>query len=128
VVATSNVEPAELYRDGLNRALFLPFIELLTARMDVVRLEARTDFRLEKLIDVKMWHVPADETAKRALMRLGGGSPAARTAMRSSSTCKATGYGCRAPPWAWRGSRFTSCADSRSALLIISASPTSSMR
>jgi cell division protein ZapE len=67
VVATSNVEPTELYRDGLNRALFLPFIDLLTARMDVVRLEARTDFRLEKLIDVKMWHVPADETAKRAL-------------------------------------------------------------
>jgi cell division protein ZapE len=67
VVATSNVEPAELYREGLNRALFLPFIELLKARMDVLRLEARADFRLEKLIDVKMWHVPADETAKRAL-------------------------------------------------------------
>jgi cell division protein ZapE len=67
VVATSNVEPAELYREGLNRALFLPFIELLKARMDVWRLEARADFRLEKLIDVKMWHVPADETAKRAL-------------------------------------------------------------
>jgi cell division protein ZapE len=67
VVATSNVEPTELYREGLNRALFLPFIELLKARMDVLRLEARADFRLEKLIDVKMWHVPADETAKRAL-------------------------------------------------------------
>jgi cell division protein ZapE len=67
VVATSNVDPTELYREGLNRALFLPFIELLKARMDVLRLEARTDFRLEKLIDVKMWHVPADETASRAL-------------------------------------------------------------
>ena len=67
VVATTNVEPSELYREGLNRALFLPFIALLKARMEVVRLEARADFRLEKLIDVKMWHVPADETAKRAL-------------------------------------------------------------
>src|SRR5579864_2781455 len=67
VVATSNVEPTELYRGGLNRALFLPFIELLRAHMDIVRLEARADFRLEKLIDVKTWHVPADETAKRAL-------------------------------------------------------------
>jgi cell division protein ZapE len=67
VVATSNVEPTELYREGLNRALFLPFIELLKARMEVLRLEARADFRLEKLIDVKMWRVPADDAARRAL-------------------------------------------------------------
>src|SRR5271166_6581134 len=46
VVATSNVEPADLYRDGLNRSLFVPFIALLMERMEVVRLEARTDFRM----------------------------------------------------------------------------------
>jgi len=77
VVATSNVEPSDLYREGLNRALFLPFIDLLNARMDVLRLEARTDFRLEKLIDVKVWHVPADDAATLALdaawRRLTGG-------------------------------------------------------
>jgi cell division protein ZapE len=67
VVATSNVEPSDLYREGLNRALFLPFIHLLTERMDVLRLVARVDFRLEKLIDMKMWHVPADAAADRAL-------------------------------------------------------------
>jgi cell division protein ZapE len=67
VVATSNVEPAELYREGLNRALFLPFIEMLSERVEVVRLEARTDFRLEKLIDMPVWHVPADDAATRAL-------------------------------------------------------------
>jgi cell division protein ZapE len=67
VVATSNVEPSELYREGLNRALFLPFIDLLGERMDVLRLEARTDFRLEKLIDVKVWLVPADDAATRSL-------------------------------------------------------------
>jgi cell division protein ZapE len=67
VVATSNVEPAELYRDGLNRALFLPFIKLLSERLEVIRLEARTDFRLEKLIDMPVWHVPADDAASRAL-------------------------------------------------------------
>ena len=53
VVATSNVAPDELYKDGLNRALFLPFIALLEERMDVVRLDARTDFRLEKLAGVQ---------------------------------------------------------------------------
>jgi cell division protein ZapE len=67
VVATSNVEPDDLYRDGLNRALFLPFIALLKRHMEVVRLSARTDFRLEKLTSVKVWHVPADAAADRAL-------------------------------------------------------------
>jgi cell division protein ZapE len=67
VVATSNVEPSDLYRDGLNRALFLPFVDLLYARLDVVRLEARTDFRLEKLMGRPVWYVPADDAATRAL-------------------------------------------------------------
>jgi len=67
VVATSNVAPDELYRGGLNRSLFLPFIALIEERMDVVRLAARADFRLEKLGDAPVWHVPADAAAKRAL-------------------------------------------------------------
>jgi cell division protein ZapE len=67
VVATSNVEPDELYQDGLNRALFVPFIDLLMQRMEVLRLDARTDFRMEKLIGVKVWHVPADAAADRAI-------------------------------------------------------------
>jgi cell division protein ZapE len=67
VVATSNVAPDELYRDGLNRALFLPFIALIEERMEVVRLRARTDFRLEKLVDAPVWHVPADAAAQAAL-------------------------------------------------------------
>src|SRR3954469_6267530 len=67
VVATSNVAPEDLYRDGLNRALFLPFIAQIAAHMDVLRLEARTDFRLEKLAGVKMWLVPADRAADAAL-------------------------------------------------------------
>ena len=64
VVATSNVAPDDLlYKDGLNRALFVPFIEMLEQRMDVVRLEARTDFRLEKLAGTPVWYVPADAKA-----------------------------------------------------------------
>jgi cell division protein ZapE len=69
VVATSNVAPGGLYKDGLNRALFLPFIAMLGERMEVVRLDARTDFRLEKLAGGKVWHVPADDEASAALDR-----------------------------------------------------------
>jgi cell division protein ZapE len=67
VVATSNVAPDDLYKDGLNRALFLPFIRLLDEKMDVVRLDARTDFRLEKLVKGRVWYVPADDHADRAI-------------------------------------------------------------
>lgn len=69
VVATSNVEPSRLYEGGLNRALFLPFIALLSSKVEVVKLEARTDFRLEKLGGAPTYHVPADKAAKAALDR-----------------------------------------------------------
>ena len=69
VVATSNVAPAELYKDGLNRALFLPFIAMIEQHMEVLELKARTDFRLEKLAGQKVWFVPADDEATDALDR-----------------------------------------------------------
>ena len=83
VVATSNVEPSELYKDGLNRALFLPFIAMIEAHMDVVRLDARTDFRLEKLQGSSVYRAPADEDARAALDRaftLVSGAAAGRPA------------------------------------------------
>lgn len=67
VVATSNVAPPDLYRDGLNRALFLPFIALFEQKMAVTKLEARADFRMEKLAGASVWHVPADAAARAAL-------------------------------------------------------------
>jgi cell division protein ZapE len=67
VVTTSNVPPEELYKDGLNRALFVPFIALLEQHLDIVRLSARTDFRLEKLAGLPVWYVPADAAADAAL-------------------------------------------------------------
>ncbi len=67
VVATSNVAPSDLYRDGLNRALFLPFIAMIEKHMEVLELKARTDFRLEKLAGQKVWYVPADDAATAAL-------------------------------------------------------------
>lgn len=78
VIATSNVEPDRLYENGLNRALFLPFVELLKENIEVLQLKARTDFRLEKLGDTPVYFVPADEAARRALDdifgRLTGGT------------------------------------------------------
>src|ERR1700761_3837299 len=79
VVATSNVAPDDLYKGGLNRALFLPFIAQISEHMDVLRLDARTDFRLEKLAGVQMWLVPADAAADAALgqawVRMTGNAP-----------------------------------------------------
>ena len=81
MVATSNLAPSELYKDGLNRSLFLPFITLLQKQCDVVRLVARTDFRLEKLTGVPTWYVPPDAKADAALddawRQLAGGQPGA---------------------------------------------------
>ena len=67
VVATSNVPPDELYKDGLNRALFEPFIAMIEQNLEVVRLAARTDYRLEKLAGAPVWYVPADAAADAAL-------------------------------------------------------------
>ena len=81
VVATSNVAPDELYQGGLNRALFLPFIAQIEAHMNVMRLDARTDFRLEKLAGIKMWLVPDDDEAELALDK-------AWTKMTGNAPCK----------------------------------------
>jgi len=69
LVATSNVEPSRLYEGGLNRTLFLPFIDRLTQNVDVLRLEARTDFRLEKLAGAAVYHQPLGDEATQALDR-----------------------------------------------------------
>jgi cell division protein ZapE len=67
VVATSNVAPDGLYKDGLNRALFLPFIALLRERLEIVELAARTDYRLEKLARAPVYYTPLSPKADAAL-------------------------------------------------------------
>jgi cell division protein ZapE len=49
VVTTSNLPPQELYRHGLNRQLFLPFVKLIAARLDVISLDGETDYRLGRI-------------------------------------------------------------------------------
>jgi cell division protein ZapE len=58
VVATSNVEPSKLYRDGLNRQLFLPFIRMLSERVEILHLDSPTDYRLEKLAGAPVYVTP----------------------------------------------------------------------
>ena len=67
IVATSNVRPDLLYQDGLNRTLFLPFIAMIEERMQIIRLDARGDFRLRKLRDHAVYLVPPDACAAAAL-------------------------------------------------------------
>jgi cell division protein ZapE len=67
VVATSNAQPSDLYKNGLNRQLFLPFIDLIRANMDVVELKSQKDFRLDKLSGAQLYFYPADATARAAL-------------------------------------------------------------
>src|SRR5262245_41227096 len=81
VVATSNVAPGELYKNGLNRALFVPFIDLIGQHMEVEKLEAAKDFRLDKLAGKPLYFTPANTRALAEMDRLWaeltGGHPGA---------------------------------------------------
>lgn len=67
LVATSNVPPDGLYKDGLNRGLFLPFVALLKEHVDVVHLDAPTDYRLAKLAGAEVYVTPNGPEARLAL-------------------------------------------------------------
>ena len=67
VLTTSNRPPGDLYPGGLNRELFLPFIDLLERELDVVPLNGPTDYRLERLGGFPTWYVPNGPESTRAL-------------------------------------------------------------
>ncbi len=67
VVTTSNRVPSDLYKDGLNRALFLPFIDLLSERMEVVELTSPTDYRQDRLEGEARFFHPANAEARAVI-------------------------------------------------------------
>jgi hypothetical protein len=94
LVATSNVAPDDLYRDGLNRQLFLPFIGILERHTHVLALDAGKDHRLDKLARTPVYVTPADaamdvETLDDGMrLALAGEQPAQRTRFVRQPFCR----------------------------------------
>jgi len=68
LVATSNIVPDDLYKDGLQRQRFLPVIELLKQHTDVLNVDGGVDYRLRVLERAEIYHCPLDEGANESLM------------------------------------------------------------
>jgi cell division protein ZapE len=79
VVTTSNRAPGQLYKDGLNREHFLPFIALIEERLEVVELNGPTDYRLDRIAGLATWHYPLGDAAtaqvREAFFRLTDFAP-----------------------------------------------------
>ena len=69
LVTTSNIEPDNLYKGGLQRARFLPAIELIKRHTRVIHLEGEVDYRLRALERAEIYHYPLDEEADASLMK-----------------------------------------------------------
>lgn len=65
LVTTSNVIPDNLYKDGLNRSLFLPFVELLKQHVTVTTLDSPTDYRMEKVVSLPVYVTPLGDEAQK---------------------------------------------------------------
>lgn len=86
VVATSNISPQDLYKDGLNRQLFLPFIDILQAKMEVFELASKSDYRLTKLPSKDFYSWPLSSTTQNSMdnswnLLTGNSAPISETIM-----------------------------------------------
>lgn len=79
VVTTSNRAPPELYKDGLNREHFLPFIALVETELEVLNLDGPVDYRLDRIGGLATWHTPLGDAAtakvREAFFRLTDFAP-----------------------------------------------------
>lgn len=105
IVATSNRHPDDLYKDGLNRQLFLPFIALLKERLEILQLNAREDYRLGRLTGARVYHAPLGPEADAAMDRAWEAMIAG--ARESAETLHVNGRGVTAPRTARGLARFT---------------------
>lgn len=76
LAVTSNRAPEDLYKNGINRQLFTPFIDIIRDRCEVVQTAGARDWRLDRLSSAQVWHTPDDRVGFEALWReLKGGEP-----------------------------------------------------
>ncbi|WP_414148019.1 cell division protein ZapE [Erwinia sp. BNK-24-b] len=70
LVATSNIPPDELYRNGLQRARFLPAIEMIKKHCDIMNVDAGIDYRLRTLTSAHLWMMPLNEATSKEMDRM----------------------------------------------------------
>ena len=105
MVCTSNRPPNDLYKDGLNRQLFIPFITLLRERTEVIELAAERDYRLERLESASVWSTPLGPDADMALDAAWTGLIAGEA--EKEETLTVSGRTLRAPRSAAGAARFS---------------------
>ena len=105
LVATSNVEPDNLYKDGLNRGLFLPFVDLLKRYVEIVPLDALTDYRLEKDSGLPVFRHPLGPEADMAMDAAWRRETAGKAV--SAATISFRGRSIAVPKAAGRVARFS---------------------